>query len=120
MSPAEALLRRWMDSGDHGLLAGDVVWEVSPGYPVPRTSWRGRAEVEGVFFPTLRRTFPVWRIRPSAFAPLADGRLVVTGHYEAGHADGREGQVPFQHLWTIAGDRIAAVEAVADFAAFAG
>ena len=118
IAPAAALIRRWMKSGDHALLAEEVAWVVSPGYPVPRTAWRGRAEVEGTFFPTLRRTFPVWRIRPAGFAPLLDGRVVVTGHYEACHADGREGIVPFLHLWSVDGDRIAGVEAVADFAAF--
>lgn len=116
---AEALLRRWMGGAGHALLADDVDWLVSPGYPVPRRRWRGRAEVEGEFFPVLRRHFPVWRIVPAGFAPLADGRLLGRGHYDAVDAAGRVGSVPFLHLWRVAEGRIAAVEAVADFAEFA-
>ena len=119
MNPAEALLRRWMDSGDHALLADDLDWRVSPGYPVPRQRWRGRVEVESVFFPTLRQTFPVWRLCPAGFAPLADGRLLAHGHYDAEDRRGRRGTVPFLHVWTVGNDRILGVEAVADFAAFA-
>ena len=116
---AEALIRRWMGSGDHSLLAEDVSWRVSPGYPVPRTEWRGRAEVENEFFPTLRRHFPHWRIAVEGFAPLADGRLLASGAYDARDASGRAGRVPFLHVWTVRDGAIAAVEAVADFGAFA-
>ncbi len=116
---AEALIRRWMASGDHRLLAEDVDWRVSPGYPVPRTAWRGRDAVAGAFFPALRRHFPGWTIAVESFAPLADGRLLARGAYEARDAAGRTGQVPFLHLWTVRDGAIAAVEAVADFGAFA-
>ena len=120
MTEAERLVRRWMESGDHGLLAEDVHWRVSPGYPVPRTEWRGRQEVAEVFFPTLRRHFPHWRIVVDGFAPLADGRLLASGAYDARDAAGHTGQVPFLHVWTLLGGAIAGVEAVADFSAFAG
>ena len=116
---AEALVRRWMESGDHALLAEDVRWRVSPGYPVPRTEWRGRAEVAEVFFPTLRRCFPHWKIVVDAFVPLVDGRLLASGAYDARDAKGRTGAVPFLHVWTVRDDAIAGVEAVADFGAFA-
>ena len=119
MTEAEQLVRRWMESGDHALLAEDVRWRVSPGYPVPRTDWRGRAEVAEVFFPTLRRCFPHWRIAVDSFAPLADGRLLANGAYDARDAKGRTGQVPFLHVWTVGDGAIAGVEAVADFGAFA-
>ena len=119
MTEAEALVRRWMDSGDHTLLAEEVSWRVSPGYPVPRTEWRGRAEVAEQFFPTLRSHFPHWRIAVDSFAPLADGRLLAIGAYDARDLAGRGGQVPFLHVWTVRGGTIAGVEAVADFAAFA-
>jgi ketosteroid isomerase-like protein len=115
----EALIRRWMESGDHSLLAEDIAWRVSPGYPVPRTEWRGRAEVEGAFFPTLRRHFPHWRIAVDSFVPLADGRLLAIGAYDAQDSAGRTGRVPFLHVWTLGDGTIAGVEAVADFAAFA-
>ncbi|SHJ56667.1 Ketosteroid isomerase-related protein [Roseomonas rosea] len=118
MTAEEALIRRWMEGGDHSLLAEDVSWRVSPGYPVPRTEWRGRAEVEARFFPHLRRHFPHWRIMVEAFVPLADGRLLASGAYEARDAAGREGRVPFLHVWTVRGGLIAGVEAVADFGAF--
>ncbi|MFC7734934.1 nuclear transport factor 2 family protein [Roseomonas sp. GCM10028921] len=116
---AEALIRRWMGSGDHSLLAEDVSWRVSPGYPVPRTVWRGRAEVEEGFFPVLRRHFPHWRIEVESFAPLADGRLLASGAYDARDTAGRAGRVPFLHVWTVRDGIIAGVEAVADFGAFA-
>ena len=116
---AEALIRRWMASGDHALLAEEIAWVVSPGYPVPRTRWRGRAEVEGEFFPTLRRHFPVWRIQVDGFAPLLDGRLLARGAYDAVDAGGRAGVVPFLHIWSATEQAITGVEAVADFAAFA-
>ena len=119
MTDAEALIRRWMEGGDHSLLAEDVSWRVSPGYPVPRTEWRGRAEVEETFFPTLRRHFPHWKIAVEAFTPLSDGRLLASGAYDARDASGRTGRVPFLHVWSVAGDRITGVEAVADFGAFA-
>jgi hypothetical protein len=119
VTEAETLIRRWMESGDHALLAEDVSWRVSPGYPVPRTRWRGRAEVEGEFFPTLRRHFPHWRIVVEGFTPLADGRLLASGAYDARDAAGRTGRVPFLHLWTVRDGSIAGVEAVADFGEFA-
>ena len=108
-----------MEGGDHSLLAEDVSWRVSPGYPVPRTEWRGRAEVEGEFFPTLRRRFPDWRIAVEGFTPLADGRLLASGAYDARDAAGRTGRVPFLHIWTVRDGLIAGVEAVADFGEFA-
>lgn len=120
MTEAERLVRRWMEGGDHTLLAEDVRWRVSPGYPVPRTEWHGREAVAGEFFPTLRRRFPHWRIVVEGFAPLADGRVLATGAYDARDAEGRHGQVPFLHVWTVRDGAIAGVEAVADFAAFAG
>jgi ketosteroid isomerase-like protein len=113
------LVRRWMECGDHSLLAEDVSWRVSPGYPVPRTEWRGRAEVEMQFFPALRRHFPHWKIRVESFVPLADGRLLARGAYDARDAAGREGTVPFLHIWTVRDGSIVPVEAVADFGAFA-
>jgi len=119
VTDAEALIRRWMEGGDHALLAEDVDWRVSPGYPVPRTAWRGRREVAEAFFPALRRHFPHWRIAVDRFDPLADGRLLAAGAYDARDAEGRTGRVPFLHLWTVRDGAIAAVEAVADFAAFA-
>ncbi|WP_458093711.1 nuclear transport factor 2 family protein [Roseomonas sp. WA12] len=119
MTEAEALIRRWMESGNHSLLAEDVSWRVSPGYPVPRTEWRGRAAVEGEFFPTLRRHFPHWRIAVECFTPLADGRLLASGAYDARDAAGRTGRAPFLHIWTVRGGAIAGVEAVADFGEFA-
>ncbi|MBP0446775.1 nuclear transport factor 2 family protein [Roseomonas sp. SSH11] len=119
MTEAEALIRRWMEGGDHSLLAADVSWRVSPGYPVPRTEWRGRDEVSGQFFPALRRHFPHWRIAVDSFVPLADGRLLASGAYDARHASGRTGTVPFLHVWTVRDGLIAGVEAVADFGAFA-
>jgi len=119
VTDAESLVRRWMDTGDHTLLAEDVSWRVSPGYPVPRTEWHGRAEVSEQFFPTLRRHFPHWRIAVESFAPLADGRLLASGAYDARDSAGRSGQVPFLHVWTVRGGAIAGVEAVADFGAFA-
>jgi len=108
-----------MEGGDHRLLAADVDWRVSPGYPVPRTEWRGRAEVAEVFFPALRRHFPGWAIAVQSFAPLADGRLLAQGAYEARDHAGRTGRVPFLHLWTVRDGAIAAVQAVADFGVFA-
>ncbi|WP_338663820.1 nuclear transport factor 2 family protein [Pararoseomonas sp. SCSIO 73927] len=119
MTPEEALVRRWMESGDHSILADDVLWRVSPGYPVPRTEWHGRAEVENSFFPTLRRHFPHWKIAVESFTPLADGRLLARGSYDARDAAGREGRVPFLHVWSVTDGRIIGVEAVADFGAFA-
>jgi len=119
VTPGEALIRRWMESGDHSLLAEDVSWRVSPGYPVPRTEWRGRAEVEGEFFPTLRRSFPHWRIVVDAFVLLSDGRILASGAYDARDSTGRDGRVPFLHVWSVRDGVIAGVEAVADFAAFA-
>ncbi|WP_426958856.1 nuclear transport factor 2 family protein [Muricoccus radiodurans] len=115
----EALIRRWMGSGDHALLAEDVSWRVSPGYPVPRTEWRGRAEVAERFFPALRAHFPGWRIVVDGFTPLADGRLLAGGAYDARDAAGRAGRVPFLHIWTVRDGAIAGVDAVADFGAFA-
>ncbi|MBI0534590.1 nuclear transport factor 2 family protein [Roseomonas sp. KE2513] len=119
MTEAERLVRRWMESGDHSLLAEDVRWRVSPGYPVPHRDWHGRAAVANGFFPTLRRRFPHWRIAVESFSPLADGRLLASGAYDARDAGGRSGQVPFLHVWTVRDGTIAGVEAVADFAAFA-
>ena len=119
MTDAEALLRRWLESGDHSLLAENVLWRVSPGYPVPRGEWHGRAAVEGEFFPILRQHFPHWRIAVDTIAPLADGRLLASGAYDARDVAGRTGRVPFLHVWTLRDGAIAAVEAVADFAAFA-
>jgi ketosteroid isomerase-like protein len=118
VTSGEALIRRWIECGDHSLLAENVSWRVSPGYPVPRTEWRGRTEVAGSFFPTLRRHFPHWRIVVESFTPLADGRLLASGFYDACDATGRTGRVPFLHIWAVTGDSITGVEAVADFAAF--
>lgn len=118
-SEGEALIRRWMDGGDHSLLAEDVSWRVSPGYPVPHTEWKGRDEVARQFFPTLRLHFPHWRIVVDSFQPLADGRLLAAGAYEARDAAGRSGRVPFFHVWSVRDGQIAGVDAVADFGVFA-
>jgi len=67
MGPALETLQSWFSSADVKLLAEDVVWKVSQGYPVSHHQYSSRNEVFEKFFPELGAHFSEWRAEPETF-----------------------------------------------------
>lgn len=110
-----ALVARFLATFDRALLAPDCDWRVSPGYPVPRRTWCGPDDVFDAFFPALRRHYRTWQAQVATLLPLPGDGVFAAGAYHATGTGGTPAVIPFMHRWTVRADRIAAVEAVADF-----
>ena len=116
MLPIDTVRRWFSPEREPGLLAEDVVWALSPGYPAPRHEWVGRAAVLGEFLPQLRARFASWGAVVSDMIEAEGGRVITLGHYRGTLHDGRPVRIPFLHVWTVAEGRIVRLDAVADWA----
>lgn len=118
MKSALETLQKWFSSGDANLLAEDIVWEVSQGYPVSQSHYSSRKEVFEKFFPELRSHFSEWGAEPETFIEAGD-KVIVKGRYV-----GRIKQsnapiaVDFIHIWTVQDETITEAVSVADTAQF--
>ena len=116
MRPIETMQRWFSPEREPSLLADDVVWILSPGYPAPRHHYVGREAVLGEFLPQLRARFASWGAVVSGMFEADAGRVITQGHYRGALPDGRPVTIPFLHVWTIADGRITRLDAVADWA----
>ena len=119
MGLALETLQKWFSSADPNLLAEDVIWRVSQGYPVSQYEYLSRKEVFEKFFPELSAHFSQWGAKPETFIEAVN-QVIVKGRYV-----GRIKQldipieVDFIHIWTVRDGIITEVTSVADTAQFA-
>ena len=119
MGLALETLQKWFSSVDPNLLAEDVVWKVSSGYPVSRSQYHSRKEVFEKFFPELSAHFSKWGAEPETFIET-DDKVVVKGRYVGRLKQSNMPiEVDFIHIWTIRDGIITEVTSVADTAQFA-
>lgn len=116
LRPTDAMQLRFSPGRTPDLLAEDVIWRLSGGYPMPRTEWVGREAILGEFLPRLRAQFTAWSAALSTMFEAEGGRVVTPGQYRGTMKDGREVAIPFLHVWTVRDGRIVALDAVADWA----
>lgn len=119
MGLALETLQRWFSSVDANLLAEDVVWRVSQGYPVSQHQYGSRKEVFEKFFPELSSHFSEWKAEPETFIESGD-KVTVKGRY-VGRIKQSDApiEVDFIHIWTVQDGVITEVVSVADTAQFA-
>ena len=119
MGLALKTLQQWFSSGDASLLAENIKWKVSLGYPVPRQEYTSREEVFEQFFPELTSHFSEWKADPELFLESGD-HVTVKGRY-LGRIKRSDKliEVDFIHIWTVHEGIIIEVTAVADTAQFA-
>lgn len=118
MGSALETLQQWFSSANANLLAEDVVWKVSQGYPVSQCQYSSRNEVFEKFFPELLAHFSKWGAEPETFIEAGD-KVIVKGRYvgRVKHSDAPI-EVHFIHIWTIRDGTITEVVSVADTAQF--
>jgi uncharacterized protein len=111
-------LQKWFSSADANLLAENVVWIVSQGYPVSQHQYFSRKEVFEKFFPELSSHFSKWGAEPETFIE-AGNQVIVKGRYvgRVKQSD-KPIEVDFIHIWTVHDGVITEVVAVADTAQF--
>lgn len=110
------VMRRWFSpQRTPDLLAEDVVWRLSAGYPAPKHHWTGRNAVLEEFLPLLRAQFSSWGAVMSNLIEAEGGRVIATGEYCGTTPDGRAVAIPFLHIWVVAEGRIVSLDAVADW-----
>lgn len=118
MGLALETLQKWFSWVDPNLLAEDVVWKVSSGYPVSQSEYHSRKEVFDKFFPELSAHFSQWGAEPETFIEAED-KVVVKGRY-VGRV--KQSDIPievdFIHIWTVHDGIITEVTSVADTAQF--
>lgn len=118
MGLALETLQKWFSTVDANLLAEDIVWKVSQGYPVSQQQYSSRKEVFENFFPELTAHFSEWAAKPEMFIE-ADDRVIVKGRY-VGRV--KQSDVPieveFIHIWTVRNGVITEVFSIADTAQF--
>jgi ketosteroid isomerase-like protein len=119
MGLALETLQKWFSTVDADLLAEDIVWTVSLGYPVSQCHYSSRQEVFEKFFPELKAHFCQWSAKPEMFIE-ADDKVIVKGRYvgQVKHSNAPI-EVEFIHIWTVHNDVITEVVSVADTAQFA-
>ena len=119
MGLALETLQKWFGLVDPNLLAEDVVWKVSSGYPVSQSEYHSRKEVFEKFFPELSAHFSKWGAKPETFIEALN-QVVVKGKYVGclKHSD-IPIEVDFIHIWTVHDGIITEVISVADTAQFA-
>ncbi|MEL6928664.1 MAG: nuclear transport factor 2 family protein [Cyanobacteria bacterium J06600_6] len=118
MGLALKTLQKWFSSIDANLLAEDVIWEVSPGYPVSQYQYFSRQEVLEKFFPELSSHFSEWSAEPETFIEAGD-KVTVKGRYVGRVKKSNNPiKVDFIHIWTVHDEIITEVVSVADTAQF--
>ena len=112
-------IQKWFSSIDANLLAEDVIWEVSQGYPVSQTHYSSRKEVFEKFFPELSTHFSKWGAETETFIEV-DNKVIIKGRY-VGRVKQSDApiEVDFIHIWTVHDGVIKEVVSVADTAQFA-
>ncbi|MDJ0592738.1 MAG: nuclear transport factor 2 family protein [Pleurocapsa sp. MO_226.B13] len=119
MKSALEIVQKWFGSIDENLLAEDIIWKVSKGYPVSQTHYSSRQEVIKKFFPELLAHFSKWGAETEVFIE-ADNKVVVKGRYVGLIKQSDTPiEVDFIHIWTVRDGVIKEVESVADTAQFA-
>jgi uncharacterized protein len=118
MGLALETLQKWFGTVDANLLAEDIIWQVSPGYPVSWSRYSSRQEVFENFFPELTAHFSQWTAKPEEFMETGD-RVIVKGRYlgQVKHSNAPI-EVEFIHIWTVKNALITEVFSVADTAQF--
>ena len=119
MGLALKTVQKWFSSIDANLLAEDVVWRVSQGYPVSQTHYSSRKEVFEKFFPELLVHFSKWGTEAETFIEV-DDKVIVKGRY-VGRVKQSDAPIEFDfiHIWTVRDGVIKEVVSVADTAQFA-
>lgn len=119
MGSALETVQKWFSSGDANILAENVIWKVSPGYPVSQHHYSSSKEVFEKFFPELRSHFSAWGAGPEAFIE-ADDKVIVKGRYVGCvRRSNASIEVDFIHIWTVHNEVVTEVVSVADTAQFA-
>jgi uncharacterized protein len=98
-----------------GVLAEDVEWVESDGFPTSGT-YRGHdAVVQGVFMP-LVQDYEGFTVKPEAFVGEGDS-VVGVGWYEGRYkATGKVARARFAHVWTIRDGKVSRFEQIVDSA----
>ncbi|HAX76893.1 MAG TPA: hypothetical protein DCY88_13885 [Cyanobacteria bacterium UBA11372] len=116
MGLALETVQKWFSTVDANLLAEDIVWTVSPGYPVSQHHYTSRKEVFEKFFPELTAHFSQWSAKPELFIE-ADDKAIVKGRYIGQFKQSNAPiEIEFIHIWTVRNGVITEVVSVADMA----
>lgn len=91
MGLALEILQKWFSTADANLLAEDIGWNVSPGYPVSQQHYSSRKAVFENFFPELTAHFSNWAAKPEQFIEAGD-LVIVKGRYvgQVKHSNAQE------------------------------
>ncbi|NEU72296.1 hypothetical protein PI95_006840 [Hassallia byssoidea VB512170] len=118
MGLALETLQKWFSTIDANLLAEDIVWTVSPGYPVSQSQYSSRQEVFEHFLSELTAHFSQWAAKPEQLIE-AGNQVIVKGRYvgQVKHSN-LPIEVEFIHIWTVQDGIITEVVSVADTAQF--
>ncbi len=109
------VVQGWYATRDSELLAEDIAWSVTPGFPEGGDLSGRQAVLEG-FFPRLMERFGNFGAHPDEMLAAGE-RVVVNGEYRGTARVGGAGFVSrFVHVWTVRGGRIASFWQVADTA----
>jgi len=115
MSESEnvALIRQWYSTLDRSLMAPDVVWNITEGFPHGGI-YQGHDAVFGEFFSRLQADFSRWGLTIDDVIDAGD-IVVGLGTYQAqGRDTGIDVNVPFAHIWKIQNGKIIALRQYAD------
>ncbi len=107
------VVRGWYATRNPELLAEDIAWSVTPGFPEAGDVSGRRAVLEG-FFPRLLARFSAYGAHPAEMLAASE-RVIVIGEYRgAAKASGVGFTSRFVHVWTVRDGRIASFWQVAD------
>ena len=107
------IIRRWYDTLDRSLMAHDVVWEITEGFPHGGV-YHGHEGVFDDFFSRLQADFSDWAATIEDIIDAGDV-VIGLGRYQAqARATGIRVTVPFAHLWTLQNGKVVALRQYAD------
>lgn len=114
-SSALRIVQDWYRTGNPDLLSPDIEWRVLESFPAGGI-YRGRDDVIGRFFPSVKAHFSAYETHPKTF--MADGETVITtGLYRISSPSGVPGEADFAHVWTVRDAALVAFRQIADTAA---
>jgi len=114
-SGALRIVQDWYRTGNPDLLSPDIEWRVLESFPAGGI-YRGRDDVIGRFFPSVKAHFSTYETHPKTF--MADGETVITtGHYRISSPSCVPGEADFAHVWTVRDAALVAFRQIADTAA---
>ena len=113
-----ALARRLYDSkGDPNvaaeLMAPDIIWDVTPGFPLGGV-YHGFEAVGREFFDPLGQLWSSFHAQGEQFYADDDNHVFVLGHYHGTAKDGKTAAIRFIHLWTVRDGKLAHMQQAAD------